>query len=458
VYAHGVITLLAPVAAPSAGSWTTAISLASLKLSQATAILIALEGAGPNDQVAVYFSLNSGLDPSTTGTDELFTPTQVQVVDGMALLAGPNTTAIQFSFTDPPYGTYLYFFRAAGTSSIEIQISGEANPVSGTGQAWVQGGNTGFGHPGILGTLDANTLDVITNNVPAILIDDLQDVIIGSGLTDATTFVRSGPTGQAFFVGGTLAEIRALSRGTIEIGADSNEQFIVVGGGSPSTTISLLNPVFVGPALVPINASAALDLSTFTTLGIGPPQVPDATLLAITNPLAGLFAFGSTTNIARMNVGTPSVPNWRKVAGGPLVRATNTSGQSIPSGTSTTVTGWTAITNVGACFVPSTGIVTPSVEGFYTSSFGVQFSTNVTSLGNNYQVSLVLTGGTFLESRFITAQVAGISGSFTPSLSVAGIELSAGQTFSPQAFQNSGAGLTLAQSTLTNTFSFALLS
>ena len=118
--------LLPTINAPSSG-WTGPVSLVGLKLNQISGLVIALNGASPGDSFAFFFSQNGGLSPAVTGLIELATPTQIQLVNGMALVTGSSPVAVPFSQSAPPIGTYLYFKRVSGSSAIQIQVAGQGD-------------------------------------------------------------------------------------------------------------------------------------------------------------------------------------------------------------------------------------------------------------------------------------------------------------------------------------------
>jgi hypothetical protein len=373
----------------------------------------------------------------------------------------------------------------------------------GPGTGWLVGGNDNGAGTSVFGTADTGDLLQIQAAGVQIALSDGTTTTFGStnGPTTVTgiglsllgtnvggsgnVLIQTG-LGQSITVNGVTGDINV---GTGAGGADANNKtgrFLTGTGtkigifGSVSSASSLAlnygtgNYVVTGPGgpvlfansagQVAVNsatpdASAGLDLHAITTLGLGLPQVPDATLLAIASPLYGLVAAGSTSSVIRANVGTSGSPNYRKVAGGPLVRATNTSGQSISATTSTTVTGWTSVTNVGANFVPSTGIFTAPIAGFYSASFGAQFVAGTTILAGAYRASLTQTGSAsgIVESREVTAQVAAISAVFSPSLSTQ-LQLAAADTLAPQVFQGTGGALALSANAANNTLAISLAS
>jgi hypothetical protein len=216
--------LLVPVAAPALGLWTAAVSLTPVRLDQTTALVIALVGATANDQVAVYVAQNQALNPLVTGLTELYAPPQVPAVNGVPLISGPNPIVIQFSASQSPFGTSLYFKRVKGaTAGIQIQVAGEDQRSAPGATAWVQGGNA-FGATGVLGTTDAQTLNVICNGATILTSDNAGNVFVGkSGAGAWSTGVRCSTTGAVTITGGSIASIDAsAATGVVDIGALTN--------------------------------------------------------------------------------------------------------------------------------------------------------------------------------------------------------------------------------------------
>ena len=171
---------LAPV--PALGAWSSAISLSGLVLKQGSTILLGLQGATSNDQVAVYVSENPALNPPVTDTAELFVPPQIESTNGQAIITGPNPVPIQFSATEPPTGTYLYLYRVKGVSALQLQIAGEKDTSSSMTPALVQGTVDAFFGTGTGGDLDVVSDQPSFGGVGGVL-STYQNVTVEAGVT-----------------------------------------------------------------------------------------------------------------------------------------------------------------------------------------------------------------------------------------------------------------------------------
>jgi len=193
-----------------------------------------------------------------------------------------------------------------------------------------------------------------------------------------------------------------------------------------------------------------------------------ATLL----PVQLLNPTGSSSGQAICSAGASSVPAWCSVNAGTLGGATfaapgpigsttpsagaftalnasgndallytNTSGQSIPNTTLTTVTGWTkTYDRVNANFNASTGTFTATATGYYQVSAQLAFSANTGGINTNVGANIVVNGVavaqgiTFRNTATSTDEAVQVQ---------AVVLVSSGQTITLQAFQSTGAAVTL---------------
>jgi hypothetical protein len=148
--------------------------------------------------------------------------------------------------------------------------------------------------------------------------------------------------------------------------------------------------------------------------------------------------YGSTTP-------EPVAATTLSASGNDALMYQNSSAQSIPNATDTTVTGWTKVADrVNANFNSSTGVFTAPVTGYYQVLAQITFGPHAGSAGSNYQVIIVANGvvvaiGTYLESAAVTAAT-GVNVS-------ANVSLTAGQTIVIQAEQNTGSAVALGSAT-----------
>lgn len=116
------------------------------------------------------------------------------------------------------------------------------------------------------------------------------------------------------------------------------------------------------------------------------------------------------------------------------VRASKTSTQSIPTGTNTTITGWTSVDfDDSAMFNSTTGEVTIAVSGTYSVSANVSFAGNATGIRSFYVVK-----GT--TNQFVSGVAAGsASGNIVNGSGL--VKCNAGDIIKILAFQSSGGAL-----------------
>lgn len=178
---------------------------------------------------------------------------------------------------------------------------------------------------------------------------------------------------------------------------------------------------------------ATLASPTFT----GTPAAPTATAGTNTTQLA-TTAYVQTALTGGGNAGSFTTLN---ASSNDAMLYQNSSGQSIPSGTNTTVTTWTKVYDrVNANFNASTGVFTAPVTGYYLVSAHLTFASaagvagTVVNVSVNVNGTIVATGQTAVNN----------TGTSTMSAQVSAIVLAtSGQTIVIQAGQTSGSARAL---------------
>lgn len=102
---------------------------------------------------------------------------------------------------------------------------------------------------------------------------------------------------------------------------------------------------------------------------------------------AGAVRYNSSTKDLSYSDGV----NWISLAHkapNDFVDAGNSSGQSLASATSTTITNWTSNTDVNNSFVPSTGIFSASKNGVYIVNFNYTLKSSI--IGNNSRIEAII--------------------------------------------------------------------
>jgi hypothetical protein len=118
--------------------------------------------------------------------------------------------------------------------------------------------------------------------------------------------------------------------------------------------------------------------------------------------------------------------------------AKNASGQVIPNGTVTTLTGWTTVTDTHAILNPSTGVLTVNRSGFIDLSAIVSFSPNSTG---ERAILFLLNNTTEIGVVDIRATSGGITTGVSTSISCYPVK--SGDTFIVRAYQSSGGNLSI---------------
>lgn len=185
---------------------------------------------------------------------------------------------------------------------------------------------------------------------------------------------------------------------------------------------------------------ALLASPTFT----GAPAAPTATAGTSTTQIA-TTAFAQNAVAGGGNAGAFTTLS---ASGNDALVYQNSSGQSIPNATTTTVTNWTKLFDrVNSSFNATTGVFTAPATGYYRISATAQFVATSGSVGN--QLGWVVTANSVVVAQspfFIEA-----ANSTTRTVNVNTIvSLTAGQTMAVGLYQNTGAALSLSSTAANN--------
>jgi hypothetical protein len=129
------------------------------------------------------------------------------------------------------------------------------------------------------------------------------------------------------------------------------------------------------------------------------------------------------------------------------VVSSDTNTQSIPNNTLTTITNWTAATNIGSNFVASTGVYTAPATGQYDVRAAFRASAVVVAAGAQFNIAVTVNGsvqcqsGSTYENNVSTVMQANVS---------CIVNATSGQTIVVQIFQNSGSAVSLDGGSATN--------
>jgi hypothetical protein len=137
-------------------------------------------------------------------------------------------------------------------------------------------------------------------------------------------------------------------------------------------------------------------------------------------------------------------------------QAQNTTAQSIPASTTTTLTGWTAVkddSNGAMNF--STGVFTAPVTGWYQVS-GLIRTATVSWAAADQIVANINVNGTAVQSSYLVVQAA-VSANFGSNALSGVVYMTAGQTLTFAILQTHSAAVTLSGSAMANVFNVALI-
>lgn len=239
--------------------------------------------------------------------------------------------------------------------------------------------------------------------------------ITAPGVTTSANFLGSG---NGYSIGNTTG---LSSGGAIQLfdSTHGNNVSILVGGSQVAnfTSTGITNAPISGStgSFTTLAASSTVSGAGFSTYLASPPAIGG------TAPAAGTFTTLKGNSLAK-------------------VFATNTSGQSIPNNTSTTVTGWTTVRDANSNFVASTGIFTAPATADYLVCGQLIMSGSGISNG--------IVEMTFLANAaawaIANSPVAATTVTDNTVSGCADVFVSSGQTISLNLLQNSGGAQSLA--------------
>lgn len=185
---------------------------------------------------------------------------------------------------------------------------------------------------------------------------------------------------------------------------------------------------------------ASLASPTFT----GTPAAPTATAGTSTTQIA-TTAFAQNAVTGGVNAGSFTTVS---ASGNDALMYQNSSGQSIPNATTTTVTNWTKLFDrVNSSFNATTGVFTAPATGYYRVSATAQFAATAGSVGN--QLGWVVTANSVVVAQSPYFIEAANSTQRTASVNTI-VSLTAGQTMTVGLYQNTGAALALSTTAANN--------
>lgn len=304
-------------------------------------------------------------------------------------------------------------------------------------------------------------------------------VLLGGGSGAPITYTSAGTSGQPLVSNGSSADPAFSSNlGAINFNGSANTltaagsatsaPVTLTAGGSDtnvgvsllakgSTTISLGNSTgnwfaATGPAS-PANylrADGAAAGSGVTLEAVG----TDTNIgVSITPKGTGAVTVGGAATVTGALTGAAGSFTTLAASGNDALLYSTLAGQSVANGTATTITTWTkTFDRVNANFNATTGVFTAPATGYYLVDGQVAFSSHTGVVGGQYSAVLNANG--------VQVRVGSHNQETTASVPVivqvgAVVFLSAGQTLTLQAFQNTGSTLTLTTSATASYLSIA---
>jgi hypothetical protein len=159
---------------------------------------------------------------------------------------------------------------------------------------------------------------------------------------------------------------------------------------------------------------------------------------------------GDLTNSGALATGATTTTTLNASSNDALLY-TNTSAQSIPNNTGTTVTGWTkTYDRVNANFNAATGVFTAPATAMYHVDVQLAYASAATVAGAQYSVTILNNGGVVDNGQYFAETATSLQRVVRAS---AIVSMVAGQTITIQTFQNSGGAIALSSTATTNSLS-----
>ncbi|OTP73942.1 hypothetical protein [Caballeronia sordidicola] len=208
-----------------------------------------------------------------------------------------------------------------------------------------------------------------------------------------------------------------------------------------STYATISNLALKAALAAPLSQFAAT--SSAQLAGVISDETGSGSLVFGTSPAIATPAItGGSINSASVGGTTPSSGVFTTLKSNSAVHLSykNTSAQSIPASTATTIAGWTSVFDSGSNFNASTGVFTAPNAGYYLVSGEIMFNVSSGAVNNQFQALVIANGVTVFNPIFI------VQATTTPlallPFSVV-VSLAAGQTVSVQALQTNTSAQTL---------------
>lgn len=283
-----------------------------------------------------------------------------------------------------------------------LTLGGAVSHAGAFTQTFTATGNTSLTLP------TAGTLATLSNNLGQ----------FGSTTSAQLAGTISDETGTGSLVFGTSPTLAGTVAGTYTVGSGATWNGVAI--GSQFGGLGANNSAASG---IPVFAAGTSTVTAAT--GTGAPV--RATSPTLVTPALGVATATSLT------AGTLTATGMARVL------ATNTGGQSIPTGSVTTVTGWTTGFDAASNFVASTGVFTAPATSYYLVTCQLIYS-GAAPLGTLFEVNIVANGA----GRAVGVYGSDSATQTTNSVSASAlVQLNSGQTVTIGALQNSGGAIPL---------------